>query len=248
MSDMFTLITGASSGMGEATARLLSQDRNLILHGRNEERLATVGQACAANGHKVVLFPYDLEKADGVAEALTAFLKERGLPIEALAHFAGLTEVLPISKTIYKIGLQVMNVNYFSITEIISTLLKRKVNGHNLDRILLTSSIVVTTGKKYQPHYCASKGALNALTTALACELAPRVRVNTIAPGSFKTRIIETLFADVGPETEWAPATLLPPGTVEDLAKVARFLLSDESRYLTGQIIDVDGGEHFPKL
>lgn len=247
MADTYTLITGASSGMGEATAKLLSKERNLILHGRDEERLNAVGQACAANGHQVALFPYDLEKADGVAAALGAFLKERGLGVDSVAHFAGMTEVLPISRTTYKIGLQVMNVNYFAITEIISTLLKRKVNGTNLNNILLTSSIVVNAGKKYQPHYCGSKGAIDALTVALACELAPQVRVNAIAPGSFKTRIIDTIFS-AAQSDEWAPPTLLPPGTVEDLADVARFLLSNESRYLTGQIIDVDGGEHFANL
>jgi 3-oxoacyl-[acyl-carrier protein] reductase len=247
-SNLYTLITGASSGMGEATAKLLSRDRNVILHGRDEARLGAVGEACAANGHQIALFSYDLEKADTLAETFTAFLKERALGVEAFAHFAGMTEVLPIAKTKYKIGLQVMNVNYFSATEIISVLLKRKVNGGNLSNIVLTSSITVQGGKKYQPHYCASKGAINALTLALACELAPSVRVNAIAPGSFKTRIIQTLFADTADAAPWAPPTLLPPGTVEDIANITRFLLSDEARYLTGQIIDVDGGEHFPKL
>jgi NAD(P)-dependent dehydrogenase (short-subunit alcohol dehydrogenase family) len=230
--------------MGEATAKLLSRDRNVILHGRDEERLAAVGKACAANGHQVALFPYDLERADTLAETLTAFLKEKAIGVGAFAHFAGMTEVLPIAKTKYKIGLQVMNVNYFSATEIISTLLKRKVNGANLEMILLVSSIVAKIGIKYQPHYCASKGAVNALTLALAGELAP-VRINTIAPGAFKTRMTRTTFVD--DDMAWAPATLLPPGTVEDIAKVSRFLLSDDASYLTGQIIDVDGGEHLPK-
>jgi 3-oxoacyl-[acyl-carrier protein] reductase len=248
MNQSFTFITGASSGMGEATAKLLSLDRNLILNGRDETRLAAVGDACAEHGNKVLLFPYDLEKADGLAVALGAFMKEEGVGIGAFAHFAGMTEVLPISKTKYSVGLQVMNVNYFSAAEIIGTLLKRRVNAGRLEAIVLTSSIVATVGKKHQPHYCASKGAINALTVALANELAPSVRINAIAPGSFNTRIIQTIFADTSDAAEWAPPTLLPPGNVEDIAKVTRFLLSEDARYLTGQIIDVDGGEHFPKL
>ena len=122
----YTLITGASSGMGEATAKLLSATRNLVLHGRDEARLADVGEACAANGADVVLFPFDLEQADTVGSALTALLKEKEAPVEAFVHFAGMTEVLPISKTKYSVGLRVMNVNYFSATEIISALLKKK--------------------------------------------------------------------------------------------------------------------------
>lgn len=242
----YTLITGASSGLGKATARLLSRERNLILSGRDEARLMAVREACAANGHEAVAFSYDLAKADAVGAALSAFLKERALPVEAFAHFAGMTEVLPIAKTKYHVGLEVMNVNYFSATEIISALLKKRVNGENLANILLVTSIVVEGGKKYQPHYVASKGALAALIPALARELAPQVRVNGLAPGSFMTRITQTTFADSAAGEAWRPATLLAPGTPADLAKVARFLLSEESGYVTGQVINVDGGERFP--
>ncbi|MCH5277955.1 MAG: SDR family oxidoreductase [Desulfovibrionaceae bacterium] len=244
----YTLITGASSGMGEATARLLSATRNLILHGRDEGRLAAVGRACADNGADVVLFPFDLEKADAVRAALTGLLGARKLPVEAFVHFAGMTEVLPMDKTKYSVGLRVMNVNYFSATEIISALLKKKVNGQALRHIILTSSIIAQGGKRYQPHYCASKGAVSALGMALACELAPAVRVNVIAPGSFRTRIVQTTFASLSPDAPWNPATLLPPGEVEDVARIVRFLLSDDASYLTGQILTVDGGEHFPRF
>lgn len=244
----YTFITGASSGMGEATARLLASSRNLILNGRDEARLASVGKACQAAGAQVALFPFDLEDAEHVGQALTDFLKPSGLAVEAFVHFAGMTEVLPISRTKYSIGLKVMNVNYFSATEIISTLLKKKVNGQNLTSIILTSSIIVPGGKPYQPHYCASKGAVTALGMALACELAPRTRVNVIAPGSFRTRIIQTTFADANEDAPWNPPTLLAPGGVEEVAKVARFLLSDDAAYLTGQIINVDGGERFPRF
>jgi 3-oxoacyl-[acyl-carrier protein] reductase len=244
----FTLITGASSGMGEATAKLLSASRNLILHGRHEARLAAVGEACARNGADVVLFPFDLEKADTVRDALMELIKKRALSVEAFVHFAGMTEVLPMAKTKYSVGLRVMNVNYFSAAEMISVLLKKKVNGTALRNIILTSSIVVPGGKRHQPHYCAGKGAVTALGMALACELAPQVRVNVIAPGSFRTRIVQTTFADTSPDAPWNPPTLLPPGKVEDVARIVRFLLSEDASYLTGQILNVDGGEHFPRF
>ncbi len=244
MSRPYTLITGASSGMGEATARLLSSSRNLILHGRDEGRLGGVGEACARNGADVVLFPFDFEKADAVGAALTELLKTRKLPVEAFVHFAGMTEVLPISKTKYSVGLRVMNVNYFAATEMISALLKKQVNGTALLNIVLISSTIVTVGSKYQPHYAASKGATNALINALACELAPRIRVNGVAPGFFPTRIAQTLFSGGEPKEPWPP--LLPRQSVEDIASVVNFLLSEDSRYVTGQVINVDGGERFP--
>jgi len=248
MEQRYTLITGASSGMGEATAKLLSVSHNLILHGRDEARLSAVGEACATSGKDVILFPFDLERADAVGEALTDLIHSRGCAVEAFVHFAGMTEVLPLSRTKYSIGLRVMNVNYFSATEMLSTLLKKKVNRENLRSIILVSSIAAAGGKRYQPHYCSSKGAITSLGMALACELAPRVRVNVIAPGAFKTRITQTTFSDSSPDALWSPPTLLPPGAVEDVAKVVRFLLSEDASYLTGQILNVDGGEHFPQL
>jgi NAD(P)-dependent dehydrogenase (short-subunit alcohol dehydrogenase family) len=246
MSKGFSMITGASSGMGEATAVLLSHSRNLILHGRDEERLAAVAEICKKNGREILVFPFDLEQCDRLAEALRRLLSEKRVNVDEFVHFAGMTEVLPMSKTTYSVGLKVMNVNYFSATEMISTLLKRKANGDSLRKIILTSSIVAQTGKRYQPHYCASKSAINALGKTLAYELAPTVRVNVIAPGSFRTRITETLFYD--PKAEWNPPTLLPPGAPIEVAKMVRFLLSDDAEYLTGQIIAVDGGESIPRL
>lgn len=239
----YTFITGASSGMGAATAKLLSETRNLLLHGRDLERLEETRRQCAAHGHDVQLFPYDLQEISTLRDDLAAFLTEKGIRVAEFLHFAGMTEVLPISKTKYSIGLKVMNVNYFSATEIISTLLKKKVNADTLANIVLVSAIVSKTGRKYQPHYCASKGAIESLTIALAAELAPKVRVNCISPGAFKTRIVQTTFVD--PNDEWNPSTLIPYSGLEDIAKTARFLLSDDSRYTTGQTIYVDGGERF---
>lgn len=248
MTQSYTLITGASSGMGEATAKLLAPSHNLILHGRDTARLAAVGDVCTASGKDVILFPFDLEQAHEVGGALAELLRARNLRVESFVHFAGMTEVLPIAKTKYSVGLRVMNVNYFSATEMISSLLKKKVNNTALRNIILTSSIIVPGGKRYQPHYCASKGAVTALGMALACELAPRIRVNVIAPGSFQTRIVQTTFADTSPDAPWEPSTLLPSGSVEDVARVVRFLLSEDASYLTGQIVNVDGGERFPRF
>ena len=247
MTKKFTLITGASSGMGEATAKLLSKDRNVILSGRDTERLQAVGDMCLKNGNDVLLFPFDLEHADTIAKALTTFIKENNLSVDAFVHFAGMTEVLPVNRTNYKMGIKVMNVNYFSAVEIISTLTKTRVNTKNLKKVVLIGSMVSYTSIRYQPHYVASKGAIDALAIALACELAP-INVNVISPGSFKTRIVQTLFKDDSPDAPWNPPTLLPPGEVDEIAKVTRFLLSEDSRYITGQIIHVDGGERFSGL
>jgi len=245
MDGTYTLITGASSGMGEATAKLLSKERNIIVHGRDINRLNTVAKDCAQYGNSVLIFPYDLSNVQNLASDLKAFLLENNAKVDSFIHYAGMIDLLPVSKTKYSKGLEVMNVNYFSAVEIISTLLKRKINSNILKRIILVSSIAVKVAMKYQPHYVASKGAIEALTRALAFELAPHITVNCIVPGSFQTRITNTIFTDASVTSEWNPNTLLAVGKVDEIAKVARFLLSNDAQYITGEHLNVDGGERF---
>lgn len=240
----FAFITGASSGLGEAVAKEISKKYDIIINGRDYERLEKVYNICLGNGKKVIMYPYDLSNVEGISFDLGKFIKENSLQIDKFIHFAGITEVLPMSKTKYKIGLEVMKVNYFSATEIISTLLKKRINGEALKNIILVSSLAASFGTTHQPHYCASKGAVEALSRALARDLAPRVRVNIVTPGNFQTRMWNTPLHN-GTEGIWNPATLLPAGGVDEVAKVVDFLLSEQSSYLTGINIPVDGGERF---
>ncbi len=243
MTTRYTLITGASSGIGAAAARLFSQERDIILNGRDWERLSEVAAACSVHGRNAIIFPYDLSETEGLAAALEEFLHKNAVLVDSFVHCAGMTEVLPITKTKYHVGLKVMNVNYFSATEIISTLLKRKINAGTLKKIVFVTSIAASQGAPHQPHYCASKGALEALRITLARDLAPKVQVNAVAPGSFRTRMWNTPLADIPAEENWHPPTLLPPGCVEDVAQAIHFLLSDAANYLTGVLLPVNGGE-----
>lgn len=246
MSEILTMITGASSGLGEATALRLAQEHDLLLHGRDEERLNEIAERCRASGHRVYTFRYDFAGPENLSADLAGFLTEHDLKVENFLHFAGMTEVLPISKSKYSVGLEVFNVNYFAATEIIGALTRRRINGPVLRRVVLCSSYLAQMGCRYQPHYCASKGALEALCLALACELAPQVSVNVIAPGYFNTRITKTLFVD--PDASFEPKTLLPPRDRDTVAQVAEFLLSEAAAYLTGVVFPVDGGERLRRF
>ena len=121
----YTLVTGASSGIGRAAAVRLSAGRKLILHGRSEARLnETRGMCCHPNHH--VVWSFDLKSVDQVEASLTLLLAEDGRAVEAFVHCAGMVTVLPSRSTDYQSALETMNVNFFAAAEIVRLLLKKK--------------------------------------------------------------------------------------------------------------------------
>ncbi|BDU74822.1 SDR family NAD(P)-dependent oxidoreductase [Mesoterricola silvestris] len=234
----FTLVTGASSGIGSGVAVALAPERKLILHGRDRERLEGVRGACAGGGHLV--WTADFARADLLAEELKAFLRASGARVSALVHCAGTVSVRPTRLDVYGDSLRAMNVNFFSAAEIIQVLLQAAHNGRTLQDILLISSIYSRLGAKGQGIYCATKGAADAYVRALAAELSPRVRVNSLLPGAVLTPMTEAL-----PEAyldRCRDAHPLGLGSVADVANYVEFLLSPKARWVTGQNIVADGG------
>jgi NAD(P)-dependent dehydrogenase (short-subunit alcohol dehydrogenase family) len=138
---------------------------------------------------------------------------------------------------------QVFNVNLFSAMEIIRPLTQKRVNKGVLRTITFISSISSRLGGKGNAIYSASKGAVNALTFALAAELAPAVRVNAVLPGIVETEMTKQYFAK--PDFMAAVQATYPLGLgrPEDVADAVEFLSSDRARWITGQEIVVDGGK-----
>jgi NAD(P)-dependent dehydrogenase (short-subunit alcohol dehydrogenase family) len=236
---MFTLITGASSGIGRATAVRLSAERALILHGRDRERLEETRLLCTAP-ERHLLWCMDLNDVSSIAESLKSLLTER--PVEAFVHCAGTVTVLPVRSTDHKVAQGMMNVNFFSASEIVNVLLKKKINGQQLANIVLISSIFSGLGARGHSAYCASKGALDGWMRALAVELAPSIRVNSILPGALKTGMSTGAFSDPEIVEKFKRDYPMGIGDPSDIADVVAFLLSSNARWMTGQQITVDGG------
>jgi NAD(P)-dependent dehydrogenase (short-subunit alcohol dehydrogenase family) len=236
---MFTLITGASSGIGRAIAVRLSADRPLILHGRDFPRLEQSRLLCAAP-ERHVLWPLDLQDVSSITASLTSLLTDRR--VTAFVHCAGAVTVLPMRSTDHKVAQALMNVNFFSAVEIVNVLLKKAINDRHLASIIFISSIFSRFGAKGHAAYCASKAALDGLMRALAVELAPAIRVNSILPGAMQTNMSQDGFSD--PEIVEKLKRDYPMGIGEptDIADAVEFVLSSKSRWLTGQQIAVDGG------
>ena len=238
--DTYTLITGATSGIGLDLAVRLSGERNLILVGRNEARLdELINQTGGSNKVLKLVIDLDADRRQA-ASRLTELIQSEGLQIEALVHCAGTSKVMPLRQADTDSIDTIFNVNILSAMELIRPLLKKENQG-SLKNIVLISSLASIRGEKGNAVYAASKGALNALTISLAKELAPKVRVNSISPGTVETPMTQDFL-----KTESGAAHLqtypLGVGHPEDITNLACFLLSDEARWITGQNIVIDGG------
>jgi NAD(P)-dependent dehydrogenase (short-subunit alcohol dehydrogenase family) len=238
---VYTLVTGASSGIGRSAAVLLSRERNLIMHGRNKERLEeTLGMCFSPERH--IIWQFDLNNTSELAASLTFLLAAANRSVEAFVHCAGMVTVLPMRSIDYCISQKIMNVNFFSALEIVRVLLKKKDNNERLTNILFISSIFSRFGARGHSVYCASKAALDGMMRALAVELAPTVRVNSILPGAIRTQMSAKVFDDPCILEKLERDYPMGIGKPDNIADTIDFVLSDKAHWLTGQGIVVDGG------
>lgn len=242
LKDKVCIITGATSGMGKAIAETLySEGAKLILSGRNLKR----GQALAKKLEKSVFVPGDVGNATYNEELVNVALDNFG-KLDALSLNAGVLGLgnvvdLPISSWQNTLETNLSSIFYLSKYAIPHLL---EDDGGT---ILINSSIAAFKSFPNHAAYCASKGATLALMKQMAVEYAPKIRVNAICPGPVDTPLIwDSAKAFDKPEeaVENAKnATLLKRlGTPEDIAKLALFMLSDDSSWITGSAMTIDGG------
>jgi NAD(P)-dependent dehydrogenase (short-subunit alcohol dehydrogenase family) len=236
------LVTGASSGIGRATAELLSRlGARLVLVGRDAERLAQTHAQLDGCGHRVEQM--DLSAVDGIVTWLKTLAAATGA-LHGLVHSAGVHKLKPLRALKPQTVEEVMRVNVGAAVELAKGFCQKEV-GVRGGSIVLLSSVTGLVGQAGIAAYAASKGAIVALTKALAVELAREgIRVNSIAPGVVKTRmgerLLQSLTAEQGAALE--AMHLLGLGTPLDVAYAAAFLLGDTGRWITGTTLVVDGG------
>jgi NAD(P)-dependent dehydrogenase (short-subunit alcohol dehydrogenase family) len=236
-----TLITGASSGIGREIAVRLSPGRKLILHGRDVQRLEETRSRCAQSaGHTI--WAMDLGKTSEIEAGLSGLLAGEGLAVACFVHCAGLLKVLPMRNMDLVTAEEMMRVNFLSAVELVRLLLKRSLNHRLLRNVLFVSSTASQFGARGFNLYCASKGALDSLMRALAVELAPDIRVNSVLPGGVKTPMTGAMFNDPELASRMAAGYPLGVGEPSDIAAAVQFLVSDQARWITGQQLVVDGG------
>jgi NAD(P)-dependent dehydrogenase (short-subunit alcohol dehydrogenase family) len=237
----YCLITGASSGIGCSMALQLSKNYKLVLSGRNIERLCETKNNCF-EPEKHLIWKHDLTDIEQVANSLTKFIFEKNIAIDSLIHCAGIFKVMAMKSINHRVTYETLNTNFVSVTEIISTLLKKKINKGRLKNIIFISSIASKFGARGLSMYCASKGALDSLMKSLAMELAPTVRVNSVLPGGINTKMTDRIFNDQEMAKKMDQDYPLGIGYTEDIVGIVEFLMSERARWITGQQIIVDGG------
>ena len=232
------LITGASSGIGRATAIYLSRlNARVVLVARNEGRLNETLAMMEGTGH--ALISVDLEQDEDLAGLFVQATADGKL--NGLVHCAGIAQVLPLNMLTRKRLQKEMAINYFSYIELVRQYAKSKFSEGG--SIVGISSIAADRPGKCQTNYSATKAAMDIASQALSIELAAKnIRINTVLPG-----MIQTEMADRAAQTginldDIQRVQMLGIGKPEDVAAMCAFLLSDMSRLITGRRLFVDGG------
>lgn len=237
----FILVTGASSGIGSRIAIQLAENSPVILHGRDKIKLQNVFQACCGR-HPILVWQYDLSEIGQIDNEFSSFLLSNGAHVSAFVHCAGNMRLLPLKMVTINTMQSIFNINVFSAAILCHVLTRKRSNGDALKNIVFISSNISNFGAKAFSTYAASKGALDAFMRCLAVELAPTVRVNSVLPGAIRTEMTENIFSDEERAKKLISDYPLGIGRVGDIAGIVSFLLSDSSRWITGQQIVVDGG------
>ncbi len=239
---MTFLVTGASSGIGRATAILLAESgARVVINGRDEGRLNETLTSLNGAGH--LAFATALATADQTNDWVKGLLEASG-PLNGVFHSAGIEMIRPV-RMIKQAQLEdVLGSSLFAAFG-----MARALSGKNAlvdgASMVFMSSVAGSTGQVGMTAYSAAKAAIDGMVRSLACELASRqIRVNSVAAGAIQTAMHERLTKGSGDDAAkaYANSHLLGFGTPADIAQAVVYLLSPASRWVTGTTMFVDGG------
>ncbi len=232
------LVTGASGGIGSAVAKALAAQGAIVaLSGTREDAL----KAVAAGIPGAFIVPCNLGDAEAVEKLIPAAIEVLGGRLDILVNNAGVTRDNLVMRMKDEEWSDVIRINLEAAFRLIRAASKPMMKAR-VGRIITITSVVGTTGNPGQANYAASKGALTAMSKALAQELASRnITVNCVAPGFITSPMTDGL-PDAQKEalTARIPAGKLGEGA--DIGAAVVYLASDEAAYVTGQTLHVNGG------
>jgi 3-oxoacyl-[acyl-carrier protein] reductase len=235
------LVTGASQGIGHACALALAgQGASVAVAARNQQKLDELVAQITAMGGKAAAFVMDVADEEQIKSGIKSALGQFG-KIDILVNNAGITRDQLVMRMKRADWDAVLNTNltsaYLCIQQVSGSMLKQRWG-----RIINITSIFGQMGQAGQANYAASKAGLIGLTMAMAREVASRnITCNAVAPGFIETGMTAVL----SEEFKQTAVKMIPlgrVGTTEDVANAVSFLASDEASYITGHVLNVNGG------
>jgi NAD(P)-dependent dehydrogenase (short-subunit alcohol dehydrogenase family) len=247
LADRTFLVTGGGSGIGKGVAvAVVAAGGNAMLVGRNADRLSgTADKIKAAGGTGSVRYePADVTNEEQVARVVDAATAWTGR-LHGVVHCAGGSETIgPVTQIDSEAWRRTVDLNINGTMYVLKHSAREMVRGGGGSFIGI-SSIAASNTHRWFGAYGVSKAGIDHLMQLAADELgASWVRVNCIRPGLIRTELVAPVLESPELSADYAACTPLPrPGEVEDIANAALFLLSDASSFITGQVINVDGGQ-----
>ena len=241
LSGRLAFVTGASQGIGRACAlKLATVGATVVAAARNQEKLEQLVIEITGAGGKAAAFALDVTDEEQVKSSMKSIIAQFG-KIDILVNNAGITRdqlVMRMKRADWDSVLQTnLTSAYLCIQQVSSSMLKQRWG-----RIINITSVFGQMGQAGQANYSASKAGLIGLTMAIARELGSRnITCNAVAPGFIETAMTEVL----GEEFKQTAAKQIPLGRVgspADVASAVAFLASDEASYITGHVLNVNGG------
>jgi 3-oxoacyl-[acyl-carrier protein] reductase len=235
------LVTGASQGIGHACALALArEDASIAVAARNQQKLDDLVAQITSAGGKAAAFVMDVADEDQVKSGIKSALAHFG-KIDILVNNAGITRDQLVMRMKRADWDSVLNTNltsaYLCIQQVIGSMLKQRWG-----RIINITSVFGQMGQAGQANYAASKAGLIGLTMAMAREVASRnITCNAVAPGFIETSMTAALSEEFR-QTAVKSIPLGRVGSPEDVASAVRFLASEEASYITGHVVNVNGG------
>jgi NAD(P)-dependent dehydrogenase (short-subunit alcohol dehydrogenase family) len=219
------LLIGGSTGIGYELSQKLKKDNNLFISTRDQGKF---------NDPNIKTHELDLDK-----EFETDWLPDQ---LDGFVYLPGTINLRPFKGLKSSVFLDDFNINVMGCVKILQKVLT-KIQAAENPSIVMFSTVAVKIGMPFHSSVSSSKGAIEGLTRSLAAEFAPKIRVNSIAPSILDTPLAEKfLNSETKLENSRNRHPLKEIGSPKDISEIVKFLLEDNSKWMTGQIIPFDGG------